>query len=237
MIQPMLFNHAYCNKQPSYFVKERELRKLSDSLSLNTNNHRKKKPKLTVDTSLCPGGPLFLTKLSTNHFKHRIDLSHNSDHYLILLTYLPSTRLFKALQAMYIHTILFYQLQKEHNYIISFNIYLISLITKVDKYLDSLFSVFATLFINVMLQRLPQHNINCYLYQKRFFQHNMFFLTVRLNNSFYWIKYLMTCELVMPLAHWVCSGQFQWLYRTKNPFKRQKGKKKRKRKREKVTVK
>lgn len=38
------------------------------------NKEKKKKPKLTVDTSVCSGdGPLFFTKLSTNHVRHGDD--------------------------------------------------------------------------------------------------------------------------------------------------------------------
>ncbi|KAI9349948.1 hypothetical protein BD770DRAFT_474890 [Pilaira anomala] len=38
------------------------------------NKEKKKKPKLTIDTSVCSGdGPLFFTKLSTNHVRHGND--------------------------------------------------------------------------------------------------------------------------------------------------------------------
>lgn len=39
-----------------------------------TSKDKKKKPKLTVDTSVCSDdGPLFFTKLSTNHVRHNDD--------------------------------------------------------------------------------------------------------------------------------------------------------------------
>jgi hypothetical protein len=54
---------------------------------------KKKRPRLTVNTSVCSGGPLFFTKLSTNHAKHTINDSSSSsssseddDDYLIPIT-------------------------------------------------------------------------------------------------------------------------------------------------------
>ncbi|CEP18051.1 hypothetical protein [Parasitella parasitica] len=49
---------------------------------------KKKKPKLTVNTNICTGGPLFFTKLSTNHVKHGIqdDIDDCSNDYLVPMT-------------------------------------------------------------------------------------------------------------------------------------------------------
>jgi hypothetical protein len=53
---------------------------------------KKKRPRLTVNTSVCSGGPLFFTKLSTNHAKHKINDSSSSssddddNDYLIPIT-------------------------------------------------------------------------------------------------------------------------------------------------------
>lgn len=64
-------------------------------LTLPVSN-KKKRPKLTVNTSVCSGeGPLFFTKLSTNHVKHdNCDDSDNSlfSDYLIPVT-TPTTPL------------------------------------------------------------------------------------------------------------------------------------------------
>lgn len=48
----------------------------------------KKKPKLSIDTSVC-AGPLFLTKLSTNHVRNRVidsDEDDSTNDYLIPMT-------------------------------------------------------------------------------------------------------------------------------------------------------
>lgn len=58
---------------------------------------KKKKPKLTVNTNICSGGPLFFTKLSTNHVKHGIqdDIEDCSNDYLVpITTATPSTAFF-----------------------------------------------------------------------------------------------------------------------------------------------
>ncbi|KAG2212101.1 hypothetical protein INT46_011428 [Mucor plumbeus] len=58
---------------------------------------KKKKPKLTVNTNICSGGPLFFTKLSTNHVKHGIqdDVEDCSNDYLVpITTATPSTAFF-----------------------------------------------------------------------------------------------------------------------------------------------
>lgn len=49
---------------------------------------KKKKPKLTVDTSVCSDdGPLFFTRLSTNHVRHNDDEEDDTmNDYLIPLT-------------------------------------------------------------------------------------------------------------------------------------------------------
>lgn len=64
-----------------------------DSIETPTNNtlldrnKKKTKPKLTVNTSICTDGPLFFTKLSTNHFKHSmLDSSDEEDDYLVPIT-------------------------------------------------------------------------------------------------------------------------------------------------------
>lgn len=51
-------------------------------------NKKKRKPKLTVNTSICTDGPLFFTKLSTNHFKHSIhdDDDDSEEDYLVPIT-------------------------------------------------------------------------------------------------------------------------------------------------------
>ncbi|KAI8085826.1 uncharacterized protein B0P05DRAFT_533870 [Gilbertella persicaria] len=58
---------------------------------------KRKKPKLTVNTSVCMGGPLFFTKLSTNHVRHRVgsdedetDEDDSVNDYLVPIT-TPST--------------------------------------------------------------------------------------------------------------------------------------------------
>lgn len=44
------------------------------SLAASTIDNKKKRPKLTVNTSLCSGdGPLFFTRLSTNHVRHKVN--------------------------------------------------------------------------------------------------------------------------------------------------------------------
>lgn len=52
---------------------------------------KKKRPRLTVNTSVCSDGPLFFTKLSTNHAKYKVNDSSSSsseddDNYLIPIT-------------------------------------------------------------------------------------------------------------------------------------------------------
>jgi hypothetical protein len=62
---------------------------------LPSNDKKKKKPKLTVNTSVCSGdGPLFFTKLSTNYIRHRINNDNDEgddtiNGYLIPIT--PTT--------------------------------------------------------------------------------------------------------------------------------------------------
>lgn len=55
-----------------------------------SKDKKKKKPKLSVDTSLCSDhGPLFFTKLTTNHVRYNDDLCEEDDtmnDYLIPIT-------------------------------------------------------------------------------------------------------------------------------------------------------
>lgn len=56
---------------------------------------KKKKPKLTVNTTMCSDGPLFFTKLSTNHVKHSMQDDDCSNDYLVPITAsTPSTAFF-----------------------------------------------------------------------------------------------------------------------------------------------
>lgn len=61
---------------------------IEQPLTLPVSN-KKKRPKLTVNTSVCSGeGPLFFTKLSTNHAKHNSEDSDSGlfSDYLIPVT-------------------------------------------------------------------------------------------------------------------------------------------------------
>ncbi|CAO3608962.1 unnamed protein product [Mucor fragilis] len=57
---------------------------------------KKKKPKLTVNTTMCADGPLFFTKLSTNHVKYgSLQDDDRSNDYLVPMTAsTPSTAFF-----------------------------------------------------------------------------------------------------------------------------------------------
>ncbi|KAI8346862.1 hypothetical protein EDC96DRAFT_449101 [Choanephora cucurbitarum] len=58
----------------------------SEILEMSTDTKRKR-PRLTIDTSLCADGPLFFTSLSTNHFKHRVgEADYDANDYLIPVT-------------------------------------------------------------------------------------------------------------------------------------------------------
>ncbi|KAI8389404.1 hypothetical protein BD560DRAFT_381513 [Blakeslea trispora] len=59
----------------------------SDSELLEMPDTKRKRPRLTIDTSLCADGPLFFTSLSTNHIKHKDhEAEYDTSDYLIPVT-------------------------------------------------------------------------------------------------------------------------------------------------------
>jgi hypothetical protein len=90
-INPIILNNSDKQQQPSLSLEipsspcdsEDSSPETEESCNIpliptTTSTNKKKKPKLSVDTSIC-AGPLFFTSLSTNHVRHKVNDTTDDD--------------------------------------------------------------------------------------------------------------------------------------------------------------